>query len=314
MRGAAWLVIGACTAAFVGGCAASSAGPEPAEESVSQSEQAWEAMSPTNESESTHLFVVARAVDILARHPELPSARVMKNLMSDATCRARWQAGLYDADWYAQYNDNGAWFPNDPLVHDVNGWKSHFYDPDTRKNFAGETKPTARTQAALYWGRARAAIDKGDLRAGCYDLGLALHYVTDVTQPMHAANFTAKSPPLLLHSHLEGWSMEIQNDFVAQDWTATPPSGDPDAALVANARRAKAGWVGMRAAINDAYVQRCGVYVAFVAWVDNGYEHCWKEDPGVRAETGGSIRQAQIDTAGWLYTLPSELRTADRWR
>src|SRR5262249_30468065 len=125
-------------------------------------------------------------------------------------------------------------------------WMSHFYDPDSGKNYEGLAKSSdlsddaiqhpiftaikanvevngrvrteARGTALCGVGRAKAlpaeknhpaphATEPKDLRLrGCYELGLALHYFTDITQPMHAANFAATDRPRLLHSNWEGWA------------------------------------------------------------------------------------------------------------
>jgi phospholipase C len=95
----------------------------------------------------------------------------------DALC-----LGLYDADKLPPYND--AWFSLLPT------WKSHFYDPDTGMNWLGETNPTAVSQGCSYYDEALQAYQQGDEWRAGYCLGLALHYLTDLTQPMHAANFT----------------------------------------------------------------------------------------------------------------------------
>jgi hypothetical protein len=57
----------------------------------------------------------------------------------------------------------------------------------------------------------------GDER--CYDLGLALHYLTDITQPMHASSFDAfqdppsHGSPLMLHAVFEEYVPMIQALF-----------------------------------------------------------------------------------------------------
>ena len=53
--------------------------------------------------------------------------------------------------------------------------------------------------------------DWGDQR--CYDLGLALHYLTDITQPMHASTFDAFKEPIMLHAVFEEYVPTIQGQF-----------------------------------------------------------------------------------------------------
>lgn len=97
--------------------------------------------------------------------------------------------GLMDADYNAPWASN--W------------WEGHFYHPVTRRNYNGVTV-SAMTEGQRYFNlsvhvgrRIRKFLELNtparDLyplyaRAGHY-LGLSLHYLTDLTQPMHAANF-----------------------------------------------------------------------------------------------------------------------------
>ena len=77
-------------------------------------------------------------------------------------------------------------------------YNDHFYDPETQLNYMGQ-KSSAVTEGRRYFNlsvyeamrilklgaRATPALYA---RAGYY-LGLSLHFLTDLTQPMHAANF-----------------------------------------------------------------------------------------------------------------------------
>lgn len=95
--------------------------------------------------------------------------------------------GLLDADYVA------------PYVGDL--YDSHFYDPDTGLNYRQKADPTALTEATRYLYKSATLRQQVEARGPLpnptdderhqigYDLGLALHYVTDLIQPMHAANF-----------------------------------------------------------------------------------------------------------------------------
>jgi phospholipase C len=109
--------------------------------------------------------------------------------------------GIYDADHKAPYNDPMLPSGLCPI------WKSHFYDPDTQTNWLGQKTPTAVTRATSYYELAREAYCLGHARMAGYALGLALHYMGDLTQPMHAANFTwLSSRPCGYHTAFEEYA------------------------------------------------------------------------------------------------------------
>jgi hypothetical protein len=178
----------------------------------------WDTESVTDEAESTHLWIVNRALDILARHKGHPEQQaipldVYLDVFRSDSCRSAWEQGLYDADFLSQYSNGDQVFPH--------WWKSHFYDPTTGTNYDGETSPTALTESLYHFSNAIALARQGNwanpnqpscssnpygsngcVTSACYEFGLSLHYMTDVTQPMHAANYTSGNSPLYYHSRL----------------------------------------------------------------------------------------------------------------
>lgn len=74
---------------------------------------------------------------------------------------------------------------------DYGTFSGHFYDPDTGKNWLGQTSPTARTRAELYFESAVSAYNDGYIDKAMEYLGKGTHYVSDLNQPHHAANLTA---------------------------------------------------------------------------------------------------------------------------
>ncbi len=139
--------------------------------------------------DENHKRLVESAFNIIALHPTLHGSRRPLNMYGNAIFKEAVFKGLHDADYLAPYTDG------------ITPYKSHFYDPDTGVNYMGETEPTARTQASIFAGIAlnhvaiiedgaapRDILDLAYKRAGFY-LGVALHYVTDMSQPMHTANF-----------------------------------------------------------------------------------------------------------------------------
>jgi len=88
------------------------------------------------------------------------------------------------------------------------GYQYHFFDPDKKfeeANYLG-TSPNACGLAVDHFFTARSLVVEGkddwQTKAG-FELGLALHYVTDLCQPMHAANFINNPPHDWRHSAFE---------------------------------------------------------------------------------------------------------------
>ena len=137
----------------------------------------------------THDWIVDRSFEMVyAATPTQPFASKLKQFVQSNY--ARLHAGVHDADNVSEYNDNGTYL-------------SHFYDPDTQENYLGFRYPTAYTRCRDYFSQSLAAFRRGAFDQAAYNLGLALHYQTDVGQPMHAANFTNINPPFGYHSAFE---------------------------------------------------------------------------------------------------------------
>jgi hypothetical protein len=266
---------------------ACSAPQDDAADEVGASAQAWDTQSVTNEAQSTHLWIVERAVDILAGRSETASRKAVL-LMRNATCATNWRQGLYDADFLDAYNN-------------ASTWVSHFYDPGTGTNYLGTTYPTARDSAATRLTNARTAWASGNLALGCYQLGLALHYMTDTTQPMHAANFSALSKPVYLHGNAETRAMPIQGAYVRKTLASAPSTTNADTALLNGAKAGKSLFSPLMSAITKAYRSRCGI--ALPAY---DITACWSGDAGVDAQIGASLATAQDSTAKYLYAIASD--------
>lgn len=269
-------------AIVLAGCA-SGDDPYSQEDGTSPGVPYWSSGSTSNEGKSTHLWIVNHAVTVLGKHQDLPRAARAYSRMMNATCSSRWRQGLDDADHKVSYNN---WFT----------WTSHFYDPSTGTNYLGFRDPVAYDKALEHLATARSRIAANDLNRGCYELGLALHYATDLTQPMHAANFAATDRPLKLHSNLEDYATEIQDRYTSADWTGAP-SGSASAVLSATAWAAYNQWPGMWGALATSYDARCDDIED--QWFDN--TDCWNNDAGVDAAIGNALRQSQVATAAFIY-------------
>jgi phospholipase C len=135
---------------------------------------------------NTHLWLLFNAASLLENEGAVgqqihrvikPEDAFLNDDFRDALCQ-----GLWDADKKAPYNS--------PVLEVIPTWKSHFYDPDTGTNWMGQTAPTALSEGVRFYWVSQRAYRRGDWVKAGYAFGLALHYLTDLTQPMHAANFT----------------------------------------------------------------------------------------------------------------------------
>lgn len=244
----------------------------------------WSSGSTTDEGKSTHLWIVDRAIAILGKHQALPRAARAYSRLKNVECSARWRQGLADADDKVSYNN---WWT----------WKSHFYDPSTGTNYLGDTNPNAYSKALSHLAAAKTGLSKGDVKNGCYELGLALHYATDLTAPQHAANFAATDKPVQLHSHIEDRATDIQNQFVVLDWSAAP-TGSVSSVLTNLAWASHNLWPSVWTALANAYRARCNEDIDDYTFDRTS---CWQGDGGVDAAIGVSLRQGQISTAAFLY-------------
>lgn len=88
-------------------------------------------------------------------------------------------------------------------------YKGHFYDPNTQKNFKGETSPTAKTNFVYWYEKAVENYpDNYDYAFEC--LGRALHYMQDANEPHHSSNNIAV---LSNHTQFEAYVDENRASF-----------------------------------------------------------------------------------------------------
>jgi hypothetical protein len=198
----------------------------------------WDTESVFDEAQSTHLWIVNRAALLASQYGALGAALAglvkpgrgrLDDPFHDNLCQ-----GLRDADYIAPYNDP---------VHGQPTYKSHFYDPKSGENYDGDTSPTALTRGRSLFGGSLQLFRERDVARAGYFLGLALHYFTDVTQPMHAANFTwlDSHPRFGYHTDFERYAMEIQSTILPPArFTPSSIGTDPAAHIIAAASQSKA--------------------------------------------------------------------------
>lgn len=105
--------------------------------------------------------------------------------------------GLKDADYEAPWRGYMVEFGGTPIPF-LFMYQNHFYDPKTEKNYMRE-RSSAVTEGrrcfnlAVHAGmrifQLKGTAPDALYQKAAYYLGLSLHFLTDLTQPMHASNF-----------------------------------------------------------------------------------------------------------------------------
>ena len=238
---------------------------------------AWSADDVHNQDNSTHLFLVNGAVKLLSSNPD-PAVNWPSALLEQ--WRARWEQGLYDADYENPF-------------YDTSTFLSHFYDPDTQTNYAGTSYPTARQAGSKYFGYASDYYKLGDMWNAFYYLGVSMHYFTDSTMPLHAGNISnldTRAPGY--HAKLEAFTESIQNQMTVPDtglynWL---PTLDPQQWIHQAAVQAKSVLPQVyNGTITDWYLK---------AAISDYYSQKWRN--AVKAPILAQLNQAERETAGYL--------------
>jgi hypothetical protein len=193
----------------------------------------WDTEDVWDETKSTHLYLVNRAAQLVASGVDsairlfvATSVQPMAGKAQAGAFRTGLCQGIYDADFVAAYNDPN-WL-GQPT------WKSHFYDASSGENYMGETSPTALTNGTDLLQKSIYCMSEPDqLQNAGYFLGLALHYFTDLTQPMHAANYTYLSSfPFGYHTDFEAYTMSVQASVAQPVVTGFQPGSVTDVATL----------------------------------------------------------------------------------
>lgn len=162
--------------------------------SIKGSRKRWE--------DKRHRRIVDKAIELVKTGSPAEDIAKLNTWLGRAGFEDSLRAGLYDADYKEPYTSFL--------------YSSHFYDPDTEQNYFGNTEPTAKTEALRHFKESLAKRYKTPdaFRDIAYELGLALHYLTDLSQPMHAANFI-NQPILgdLRHEWMEEYADQNVDDF-----------------------------------------------------------------------------------------------------
>lgn len=157
---------------------------------------------------NTHKMIAAQALISLINDFDVNESDAMK-------------ANLAKLDELAQTFKDGSIAPDYGTVgvdRDYSLYQDHFYDLDSDDNFTNyfpysviKVTDTAESQARNYFGQAIAKWCDGNYTDAVYDLGKAVHYMSDINEPHHAANVPAgiNSP----HSPFEKLAEKVKYDY-----------------------------------------------------------------------------------------------------
>ncbi|MBO1626949.1 phospholipase C [Bacillus arachidis] len=237
--------------------------------------QYWSAEDKHAEGVNSHLWIVNRAIDIMSRNTTIVKQDQV-TLLNE--WRTELENGIYAADYENPYYDNST-------------FASHFYDPDTGKTYIPFAKQAKET-GAKYFKLAGESYQKQDMKHAFFYLGLSLHYLGDVNQPMHAANFTNLSYPQGFHSKFENFVDTVKDNYKVTDgngywnWKGLNPEDWIHGAAVA----AKQDYAGIvNGTTKDWFVR---------AAVSQEYADKWRAE--VTPTAGKRLVEAQRVTAGYI--------------
>ncbi len=247
---------------------------------------------------NTHLFVVNRAIELLAKTND-PIAAAAVQKMNTASCRVQWEGGLWDADDGNLSETGGA-----RGTHFYNGGGKDFLGNATKvvtymlglneQNAGGNARQAAKKYLAA------AANLSSD--ANCYQLGLSLHYLTDMTQPMHASSFSAADIPTSQHPAFEDYVGNVQGRFPTASMTWDQRWRTMIADDVFHQTAAKANSLAPSLA---AVIKYEGTICTMTTEPDTPVTYtgrCFVNEKAAIDKIGELLRDAYQSTASYIYT------------
>lgn len=140
-------------------------------------------------SEKSHQWLATAAVSIMANNGLTSMTDVIYNYFGDF---------LTGSDWPDIYENNYIYL-----------W--HFYHYKDHTNYLGFTSPTAMTKFNDWMNNANNDFIKNTNNAyAVKELGIAMHYLADMTEPHHVTNKTSQ---LSQHSYYEDYLDTIKNNY-----------------------------------------------------------------------------------------------------
>lgn len=277
------------------------------------------------QSGNTHLWVVDRALDLLGKSAQNGSPlRALVDAMNAPAVRLQWEQGLWDGDAPAYVDADGhqgTHFYNAALLDRKGAFTPlRTYLGALDNKFACKNaRECAATQLKYLAGF---SLDQKHPQSGklvAYHLGLALHYMTDVTQPMHSSGWSGLDIPTNGHPQWEYYVPYVQELFTTDsmswnprslDWTnAGHNLNDPDLVLYRAALKSNAFAPRLSAALNiDG-----GAGIVTIQGFNGigpytGYN--FYNDSTVDALTGEILRDAYQSTAAYLAAVASTYYSA----
>ena len=272
------------------------------------------------QSGNTHLWIVKQALALLAKSDD-PRARSFAAKMQEPSIQTQWEQGLWDGDspTYVDFDSVGS-------ANNHQG--THFYnaagldrsgDSTTITTYFGATdnafdcensRECAKWQLGSVAGYGLGGTNPQTTKAVAYHLGVALHYMTDATQPMHTSGWYGASIPINGHPQWEYYVPYVQGLFPSTSltwdkrWTSPSLSADTvfyNTAFQSNAfapRLADAIHVdGGSGIVTIQAFNGIGPYTGF-----NFYD-----DPDVDALTREILEDAYQSTASYLYAVARDV-------
>lgn len=271
------------------------------------------------QSGNTHLWIVNRALELLAKSDDA-GVRGFVATMNQPAIRAKWESGLWDAD-------------GPSLVDFPNNMGTHFYNPAGKDWLGNPTrvvtydvvegsivpilvgegkhlvrlifKNNLKCKNARECANANLAKLTGGLKeSNAYELGLALHYMTDLTQPMHTSGFDAFKIPNNLHPQYEYYAAFVQGNWPATDmtWNKRWMDKNPDGVLLETALESNALAPQLSKALNIDGLAGIVTIQAFNGvgpYTGFNFYH----DKTVDALTGKLLQESYQSTASFLYSV-----------
>lgn len=257
---------------------------------------------------NTHLWIVNRALDLLDNAGDL-MLKVWVAELRQPAIKAAIENGIWDGD--DSDHADGANIRSGSHFYNGAGkdWRGKDYSYttyviaglDANATPQGHN-PNGREKAQFYLSK---ALDGGPIDAAkAYNLGLALHYMTDATQPMHTSGFDGSAIPTNLHPQYEYYVPFIQARFRTTNmkWDGRWPGQSPDETFRLTSVKSNGfakplldslHWTGDAGVVTIQGFNGVGPYTGY-----NFYN-----DPKVDALTGQILQDAYQSTASYLYNI-----------
>jgi hypothetical protein len=274
------------------------------------------------QSGNTHLWIVEQALALLAKSDD-PRARAFAAKMQEPAIQAQWEQGLWDGDspTYVDFDSVGS-------ANNHQG--THFYnaagldrsgDPTAITTYYGATdnkfesictnsRECAAYQLGSVTGYALGETNPQTSKAVAYHLGVALHYMTDATQPMHTSGWYGASIPINGHPQWEYYVPYVQALFPATSLTWdkrwASPSVPADTVFYNSALTSNGFAPGLA---NALHIDGASGIVTIQAFNGIGPYTGFNfyDDIDVDALTGQILEDAYQSTASYLYAVARDV-------